>query len=70
MNEQNPIRESELMMTRRQLFGRAALGLGTAALADIIGPDLLANSAGQAGGTHMIIYIEGKDVLTIIGFIK
>ena len=40
------------MMTRRQLFGRAALGLGTAALADIIGPDLLANSAGQAGGTH------------------
>ena len=52
MKEQNPIRESELMMTRRQLFGRAALGLGTAALADIIGPDLLANSAGQAGGTH------------------
>ena len=52
MNEQNPIRESELMMTRRQLFGRAALGLGTAALADIIGPDLLANSAGQADGTH------------------
>ncbi len=40
------------MMTRRQLFGRAALGLGTATLADIIGPDLLANSAGQAGGTH------------------
>ena len=40
------------MMTRRQLFGRAALGLGTAALADIIGPDLLANSTGQAGGTH------------------
>ena len=52
MKEQNPIRESELMMTRRQLFGRAALGLGTAALADIIGPDLLANSAGQASGTH------------------
>ncbi|SVC84162.1 uncharacterized protein METZ01_LOCUS337016, partial [marine metagenome] len=25
--------ETELMMTRRQLFGRTALGLGTAAMA-------------------------------------
>ena len=28
----DPIREAELMMTRRQLFGRTTLGLGTAAL--------------------------------------
>jgi hypothetical protein len=28
----DPFREAELMMTRRQLFGRTALGLGTAAL--------------------------------------
>ena len=48
----NPLRESDLMMTRRQLFGRAALGLGSAALANVLSPNLLANSAGQAGGTH------------------
>lgn len=37
----NPIRERELMMTRRQLFGRTALGLGTAAMADMMTPSLL-----------------------------
>ena len=52
MDNMNPLRESELMITRRQLFGRAALGLGTVALADAFGPSLLANSAGQADGTH------------------
>ena len=36
----NPIREHELMMTRRQLFGRSALGLGTAAMAQLLGSDL------------------------------
>jgi len=40
------------MMTRRQLFGRAALGLGTAALANMFGPDLLANTKNQVPGTH------------------
>ena len=48
----NPIRETDLMMTRRQLFGRAALGLGTAALANTLGPDLFANTNSQAPGTH------------------
>ncbi|MCA9263492.1 MAG: DUF1501 domain-containing protein, partial [Planctomycetales bacterium] len=33
------------MLTRRQLFGRSALGLGTAALTGLFGGDLLANDA-------------------------
>lgn len=32
----NPIREAELQMTRRQLFGRTALGLGAAALSRLL----------------------------------
>jgi hypothetical protein len=35
----NPLRESELMMTRRQLFGRSAFGVGTAALSQLLGRD-------------------------------
>lgn len=31
-----PIREAELLMTRRQLFGRASMGLGTAALSRLL----------------------------------
>ena len=41
MEKQNPIREADLMMTRRQLFGRSALGLGTAAMTSMLGPELL-----------------------------
>ena len=47
----NPLREADLMMTRRQLFGRAALGLGTAALADVFSPNLLGNTSSQVRGT-------------------
>src|SRR6476469_2256991 len=36
MNRFNP-----LMMTRRQLFGRTAAGIGTAALASLLGPSAL-----------------------------
>ncbi|HIG29169.1 MAG TPA: DUF1501 domain-containing protein [Verrucomicrobiales bacterium] len=54
MKDNHPIRESELMMTRRQLFGRMALGLGTAAMADLLGPSLLSAGApsGQTGTHH------------------
>jgi hypothetical protein len=34
----NPIRERELMLTRRQLFGRAATGIGTVALGTLLAP--------------------------------
>ena len=38
----NPVRDFELLQTRRQFFGRSALGLGTAALAELLGPGLMA----------------------------
>ncbi len=52
MNRIDPLQEHRLMMTRRQLFGRSALGLGTAAMANLMGSDLM-GSVGPAGpGTH------------------
>ncbi len=47
MNNTDPRREFELMMTRRQLFGRTALGLGTAAMANLSGSDLRATGEGS-----------------------
>ena len=44
MSNVHPLREQQLMMTRRQLFGRSALGLGTATMANLLGSDLLANN--------------------------
>ena len=47
----NPVRENELMVTRRHLFGKTALGLGTAAMAGLIGEELRAapKSTGLGG---------------------
>lgn len=50
----NPLREAELLMTRRQLFGKTAFGLGTAALSRLFtvgGVGALA-SAAMAGDGH------------------
>ena len=49
-----PLRELDLMLTRRQLFGRAALGLGTAAMAQLLSSDLLAAPGARPsrGGLH------------------
>lgn len=55
MDSFNPFRESELMMTRRQLFGRAALGLGTAAMAKLLGTDLLASPGSGATSARAAI---------------
>ncbi|MCS6861751.1 MAG: DUF1501 domain-containing protein, partial [Abditibacteriales bacterium] len=38
----DPRREYHLMLTRRQLFGRMATGIGTAALASLLNPELFA----------------------------
>ena len=43
MESSHPLREAELMMTRRQLFGRSALGLGTLALSDLFSPSGMAS---------------------------
>ncbi|NNC87667.1 MAG: DUF1501 domain-containing protein [Akkermansiaceae bacterium] len=44
--------ERSLHLTRRQLFGRSALGLGTAGLAHMLGPELLAAASGSVDGLH------------------
>ena len=54
MNRQStsPIREYDLAMTRRQLFGRSALGLGTAALAGLMPEAGVAGSSGALAAPH------------------
>jgi hypothetical protein len=53
----NPLlREAELIETRRHFFGRAATGIGTAALASLANPELFADQPqtqlGAMGATH------------------
>ncbi|HEY3780235.1 MAG TPA: DUF1501 domain-containing protein [Fimbriimonadaceae bacterium] len=51
----DPIREAELLMTRRQLFGRSALGIGTAALSRLFalgGLGSLLEMASASGDKH------------------
>jgi hypothetical protein len=45
----NPHRESQLLLTRRQLFSCSAAGIGTAALASLLNPQLFAETAKPAG---------------------
>ena len=44
-------REHQLLLTRRQLFGRTATGIGTAALASLLNPGT-ANAGGTLGTAH------------------
>jgi len=48
----NASRDHQLNLTRRQLFGRSALGLGTAAMAQLLGRDLQAAGADVRSGLH------------------
>ena len=45
----NPCREYELMLTRRQLFGRTATGIGVAALASLLNEQAFAAPAKGLG---------------------
>ncbi len=48
----DPQREYELLLTRRQLFGRMATGIGTAALAALLNPEAFAGPDAHAPGYH------------------
>jgi hypothetical protein len=48
----DPIREHQRTLTRRQFFGRTATGIGTAALAWLLGREGYAASGGIAGLPH------------------
>ncbi|MCA9199044.1 MAG: DUF1501 domain-containing protein [Planctomycetales bacterium] len=51
--DRQPLREYDLSITRRQLFGRSALGVGTAAMAQLLGSPLLGSDVvSQADGLH------------------
>ena len=55
MNDSDAFFEQRIATTRRQLFGRSALGLGTASLAGLLGGDLSAtdtNSLNAGRGLH------------------
>src|SRR5215210_5383652 len=49
----DPLLEGQALFTRRQFFGRSALGIGTAALASLLGKDAFAalGGAGAPRGT-------------------
>ena len=44
----NPLLEGSALYTRRQFFGRSALGVGTAALASLLGKDAFAAAGVKA----------------------
>ena len=44
----NPLARRQLLQTRRQFFGRTATGVGTAALASMLNPELLPGAAATA----------------------
>jgi hypothetical protein len=56
----DPRREFELLLTRRQLFGRAATGIGAAALASLLNPTLF---DAQAASLPNIVPGDDKGVL-------
>ncbi len=60
--DMDPITEAELLMTRRQLFGKATLGVGTAALSRLL------TLGGMGGVMQMASAMEGPGHHGIAGF--
>ncbi|MBC8354879.1 MAG: DUF1501 domain-containing protein [Planctomycetes bacterium] len=48
----NPIREAELIETRRHFFGRGAAGIGAAALGSLLNPSLFGATAGNVSASN------------------
>jgi len=48
-----PLHEYETLVTRRQFFGRSALGVGTAALASLLSPEMPAGAESGATATGL-----------------
>src|SRR5262245_52968147 len=49
----NPIRERQLLLTRRHFFGRTAAGIGAAALGSLLNPNLFAGLIGDSGRSEL-----------------
>jgi Protein of unknown function (DUF1501) len=58
----NPEREHDLLLTRRQFFGRSAAGIGTVALASLLNPGLLAAATQErsTGGVLKSLHFAPK----------
>ena len=54
------LQEHRALLTRRQLFGRSALGLGTAALATLLNKDAFANEPARIGGLPSLPHFASK----------
>ena len=55
----NPLNEGHALFTRRQFFGKSALGLGTAALASLLGKSAWASPGAVAGTRHGVPGLPG-----------
>jgi len=51
----HPIREHELLLTRRHFFGRMATGIGVAALGSLLNPGLFEALAGESAKTKRLL---------------
>ncbi len=56
----DPIRQQKALLTRRQLFGKSALGLGSAALATLLGQDGRAGGSPRVGGLANLPHFAPK----------